>query len=60
MVKIISLFLIAMVVLAIFGRLRLPGLGKRKGRSQIKEARKCPDCGTYVLEPGPCKCKTKT
>ncbi|MCA8883651.1 MAG: hypothetical protein KDA50_07885 [Rhodobacteraceae bacterium] len=50
MVKIVSLFLIAMAVLAMFGRLRLPGKTGMTGR-------KCPDCGTYLVGRGPCPCK---
>jgi len=48
-VKIISLFLIAMVVLAMFGRLRLPG-SKRLAQA------KCPKCGRFRIGKGPCGC----
>ncbi|MCF6233157.1 MAG: hypothetical protein L3J36_08685 [Rhodobacteraceae bacterium] len=47
--KIISLFLIAMVVLAMFGRLRLPG------SKRLAEA-KCPKCGRFRIGKGPCGC----
>ncbi len=46
--KIVSLFLIGMLVLAMFGRLRVPGRG-RTG--------KCPDCGRFLIGKGPCACK---
>ena len=65
-IKAVSLFLIAMLVLAMFGKLRLPrggsagGNARSGGRRQAKglDARKCPDCGAYVIGPGPCPCKT--
>lgn len=49
MIKIVSLFLIGMLVLAMFGRLRLPGLkpGSKK---------KCPRCGRFRIGKGPCEC----
>jgi hypothetical protein len=55
--KIIALFLIAMAVLAMFGKLRFPGKGRksaRKGRDET--ARKCPHCGTYMIGKGRCDC----
>jgi uncharacterized OB-fold protein len=52
MVKIVSLFLIVMLVLAMFGRLRLPG------RNRLA-ARKCPDCGRYRFGRGTCDCTGK-
>jgi hypothetical protein len=58
MLKIISLFLIFMVVLAMFGRLRWPGSGK-KGRAMPKP-RVCPDCGRYNLRGGRCRHCDKT
>jgi len=48
-VKIISLFLIGMAVLAMFGRLRLPG-SKRLAQA------KCPKCGRFRIGKGPCSC----
>ena len=38
-----------MVVLAMFGKLRLPGQDKLA-------ARKCPGCGRYRIGKGPCAC----
>jgi len=52
MVKVVSLFLIGMLVLAMFGRLRFPGQAKL-------ESRKCPNCGRYRIGSGPCVCKRK-
>ncbi len=45
-VKVISVFLIFMVVLAMFGRLRL-----RRGT-----AAKCRACGAPLVGKGPCPC----
>jgi len=51
-VKIITLFLVGMGVLAMFGKLRLPG-GRRVS---LNKPRKCPRCGRYQLGKGPCPC----
>lgn len=50
--KAISLFLVAMMVLALFGRLRFPG-------QQKLAAMKCPRCGRYKIGSGPCTCEKK-
>jgi len=47
--KIVSLFLIAMVVLGMFGKLRLPG-------SKRLSSAKCPKCGRFRIGKGPCSC----
>jgi len=49
-VKIVLLFLVAMAVLAMFGRLRFPGQ-KRLG------AAKCRKCGRFRIGKGPCACE---
>lgn len=49
LVKIVSLFLLAMAVLALFGRLRFPG------QKRLSEA-KCKHCGRYRIGKGPCDC----
>ncbi len=46
MVKIVTLFLIVMVVLALFGAFRI-----KRG------VRRCPACGRARIGPGPCPCK---
>ena len=48
--KIVSLFLVFMAVLAMFGRLRMPriGLSRPKG--------KCSACGRPRIGRGPCPC----
>ncbi len=59
MVKAVTFFLIGMIILAMFGKLRMPKLPrmKRPGR-KVTEARKCPECGAYILGEGTCSCKT--
>ncbi|WP_172975019.1 hypothetical protein [Roseivivax sp. THAF30] len=48
-VKIVFLFLIAMGVMAMFGKLRVPGMKPLSNR-------KCRDCGRYRIGKGPCPC----
>ncbi|CTQ33640.1 hypothetical protein JAN5088_02424 [Jannaschia rubra] len=48
-VKIVTLFLIGMAVLAMFGRLRFPG------RARLARAR-CAHCGAVCAGRGPCPC----
>ncbi|QBY02491.1 hypothetical protein E2K80_18560 [Rhodophyticola sp. CCM32] len=56
MIKIVSLFLIGMVVLAMFGRLRLPRIGRRGGPTGgLPKPSLCPECGRYNLKGGPCR-----
>lgn len=54
LVKIIILFLLAMAVLAMVGRLRLPR-GKPKP-PRVKGPVICGKCGSYILGDGPCAC----
>ena len=49
LIKIVVLFLVGMAVLAMFGRLRLPRIGRRN-------ARKCTRCGRFLIGKGPCDC----
>ncbi|WP_428926527.1 hypothetical protein [Marinibacterium sp. SX1] len=51
-VKIVSLFLVAIAILAMFGRfrLRLPGQDKLTST-------KCPKCGRHKIGKGPCPCQ---
>ncbi|ALI55305.1 hypothetical protein [Celeribacter marinus] len=48
--KIISVFMIFIAVLALFGRVRFPGQTKLASMT-------CPKCGRYVIGKGPCACK---
>ncbi|WP_167853552.1 hypothetical protein [Roseovarius aestuariivivens] len=49
-VKIVILFLVAMGVLAMFGKLRFPG-------QQKLASAKCPKCGRFRIGKGPCVCQ---
>jgi len=49
--KIVTLFLVFMGVLAMFGKLRLPG------RNRLSRGT-CPDCGRHRFGK-PCDCKTR-
>lgn len=57
-VKIVTLFLIGIGVLAMFGKLRVPGVDQVRRLGQTKP-RKCRKCGRYILTKGPCDCKKK-
>jgi len=48
-VKVMVFFLIFIVILAMFGRLRFPG------QARLKAAR-CPSCARFRLGKGPCTC----
>ena len=54
MVKIVTLFLIFILVLGMFGRLQL--LLPKKVRDK---AQRCPGCNRYRIGKGPCKCGHK-
>ncbi|MFD1508455.1 hypothetical protein [Lacimonas salitolerans] len=49
-IKIVTLFLVGMGVLAMFGKLRFPG------QKRLQSAR-CRSCGRYRIGKGPCPCK---
>ena len=51
LVKIVTFFLIGMVILAMFGKLRLPG-------QKRLDAARCPNCGRFRIGKGPCNCKS--
>ena len=58
MVKVVSLFLIGMVVLAMFGRLRLPKnwkIGRNRDNTPLPKPNTCPQCGRMNLRGGPCR-----
>ena len=50
--KIITLFLVGMGVLAMFGKLRVPKI-------KAYETRKCPKCGTFKIGKGSCPCEDR-
>lgn len=55
LVKIVSLFLIAMGVLAMFGRLRFPKGRNRKG-GRLDNPIICNKCGQIIIGKGTCDC----
>jgi hypothetical protein len=59
MVKVVTFFLIGIMVLALFGKLRMPRLPKIKHRKGIDTAVKCKKCGTYKIGNKPCGCSKK-
>ncbi len=50
--KIVLLFLVGMGVLAMFGKLTLPG-------KKHLDAHKCTSCGRFKIGKGPCPCESK-
>lgn len=54
MIKGMTLFLVAMAVLAMFGKWRLPS-----GRGTKRAGPRCPTCGRPKIGPGPCPCSNK-
>ncbi len=56
MVLVVSLFLIFMLVLAMFGRLRMPKIKNPLRRDRVKAAVKCKKCGRYTLKGETCEC----
>lgn len=54
MIKVVTLFLIAIIVLAMFGRLRIPKIRKDK-----LKAKKCSSCNRYLIEDNECDCKKR-
>ncbi|SDF30925.1 hypothetical protein [Limimaricola pyoseonensis] len=54
LIKIATLFLVVMAVLAMFGRLRLPKV--RGPRGLLGGGKTCPACGRPRIGRGPCDC----
>jgi len=55
MVKIVTFFLVFIMVLALIGRLRIPGIGK----VAFQKPKKCKSCGRFLFSNDPCQCKTR-
>ncbi len=49
MIKVVTFFLIGMIVLAMFGKLRVPG-------QKRLQALKCSKCGSYRIGKSGCAC----
>lgn len=54
LVKIILVFLLAMVLLGMIGKLLFPGAARRLTR---RRAASCPSCGRPLIGRAPCPCK---
>ena len=55
-VKAVALFLVAMLVLGMFGKWRRPGAGAATRGKAIEPARKCRVCDTYLIGSSPDAC----
>lgn len=55
--KIVSLFLIVMLVLGMFGKLRLPRIGRPRDPNRLGRPGKCPECGKFLLGGTKCTCR---
>lgn len=53
--KAMTFFLIGMAVLAMFGKLRLPGMRGRPPR--LSATRRCKACNRPIIGKGPCPCQ---
>ncbi|MEM0976972.1 MAG: hypothetical protein AAGJ34_05530 [Pseudomonadota bacterium] len=58
MIKIVTLFLIALAILAMLGRLRLPKFGRRSGK--LPGTARCKKCGALKIENTSCVCEKGT
>jgi len=58
-IKAVSLFLIGMVALAMFGKLRLPGLRRTTGKLKPGRVKTCPKCGAPNPGGGRCLCEER-
>lgn len=59
MVKAVTLFLIVVLVLAMFGRLRVPALRRAAEKLRLVRAQTCPKCGNPNPGGGPCLCERR-
>lgn len=60
MIRFVLLFLVLMAIIGLFGKWTrgggARGLQGRKRDRAIESARKCPECGTYLVGDVPCDC----
>ncbi|MEN9060685.1 MULTISPECIES: hypothetical protein [Ponticoccus] len=58
--KIVALFLVFIAVIAMFGKLRVPGQKHiDRFRTRRLSAAPCPACGRHKIGKGPCPCGKK-
>lgn len=60
MLKIVSLFLVVIAVLALFGKLRVPRLSNPFRKPRIGAARRCERCGRFLIGSDTCTCPDKS
>ena len=60
MSKAVLIFLIFIILLGIFGKLRLPSLPNLKRKNSMAQTKKCKGCGSYIFKGIDCSCKTKS
>ncbi len=56
MVKVVTVFLVVLAVLAMLGRLRMPDFLKPGKRRKELRAAKCPKCGAFLFGGDKCDC----
>ncbi|MEM9523133.1 MAG: hypothetical protein AAF982_03930 [Pseudomonadota bacterium] len=54
-IKIVSLFLVFIIALAMFGKLKAPG-GALRRKLGLDRPKTCPYCGQFVVGKDPCSC----
>ena len=59
MSKAVLIFLIFIILLGIFGKLRLQSFPKLKRKGSLDKATKCESCGSYIFKDIECSCKSK-
>lgn len=59
MSKAVLIFLIFILLLGIFGKLRLPKLPMVKRKNSMEQAIKCKSCGNFLFKNVDCNCNKK-
>jgi hypothetical protein len=61
LVKIVTLFLLGMVLIGLLGKQLFPGAISRGLRRKmgLQDASRCPRCGRYLFGKGGCDCRSK-
>ena len=60
MSKAVLIFLIFIILLRIFVKLRLHTFPKIERNRAMSQAKKCKECGSYMFKDIDCSCKTKS
>lgn len=59
MVKVVTFFLIGMLVLAMFGKLRVPAVRRAAEKFRLAKVKTCPKCGNPNPGGGKCVCERR-